>query len=235
MALHSKKKFAEICSITTSNVAQYIKRGRIGVGKIRINIVVIDGQELIDDQDPVNEIFLKRRQESSKYKNKAKQLKSPTKKESLPITPENDKKKVKTLKEDLRQEVEANGNSKKSDMFHLELEQKQINLEKDRISLRMQTIKEQKLIGELIPVALVKPVITQLSQSFVTSYKASVEDVLTILAKQKSMNVNEIAEIRGKLVEIINTSSSKSVQLASKSIDRMIEEYSLSKGVGEHD
>jgi hypothetical protein len=62
-----------------------------------------------------------------------------------------------------------------------------------------------------------------------------VEDFITIVAKAKGMNVNEVAEARGELTKVINLTANKAVEVAKKGIDNIVGEYAVKRDVGEHD
>jgi hypothetical protein len=58
---------------------------------------------------------------------------------------------------------------------------------------------------------------------------------MRILVKTKAYDHKEVAEIRGKLSTIINDAMRKSVATAKKEIKSVVENYSETRGVGEHD
>ena len=142
----------------------------------------------------------------------------------LPVPAKIDKEKTKEIS-DQNKKVEKN--------FDIEIQLKQQKLIKEKEELRKLKLQTDKLAGNAVPVALVTPLILQQKQSFVTCMKSNLEALLTEFGKIKEFSVAEISFMRGKIIDVVNKTSSESTQLAISSIDSIIEEFILKKGVGE--
>jgi hypothetical protein len=176
-------------------------------GKVKLN-----EQSLIDDELPLNADFLAKRKEI--LLDKSKELEN-----NAALSPDKNNKSTKS----------------EGDYETLDRRIKKQDLLKKEAETRLLNLKEEKIKGEHIPTELVKGIVMQMSQSFVTAFKNSMEDFITNIAKEKGLTVNDISNYRGKLVNVINLASENSVKLAKKNIKSLVDEYSEKRGVGEHD
>ncbi|MBC7486079.1 MAG: hypothetical protein H7282_04950 [Cytophagaceae bacterium] len=219
MPFYTRSQFADLCGIEKKNARAYIstniKRGRI----------VLSG-ELIDDELEVNKDFLARALVNAEKREQPQQEEStnesaPGPKVSKPIYPDQPGKNL--------QKPNTTGN------MSIEKALKQQEFEKKQVETRILNIKEQKLIGEVIPTDLVKMLFTQHSQSITTEFNNSISDLVTLFAKRNGMNTNELAEMRGQIVVIINTAVDKAVNLSKKNINNIINEFAVKRDVGERE
>lgn len=120
-------------------------------------------------------------------------------------------------------------------LVSLEVKKKMADLEKTEGEIRLQKIKEEKLLGNTMPVELVKTIVANLSKSFISEFKNGADDIIRILIKTKEFNHDEISELRGSMATIINGSMKKTLQIAKKEMKAIAENYSEIKGVGEHE
>lgn len=210
MALHSKKDFCKLCGIKTKDLSIYIKRGK----------VVLQG-DYVDEFQPANAAFLQKNAE--KVKNVIIVPEIIIERPSVPIETETKKDKPPSIdKSNLTQ-------------YALEKEIKLADLQKKEVDTRIALLKEEKLMGVSIPTELVKGVISSLSKSIISSFKDGADNFLIEIAKRKSLTGSEIAECRGILIKIINTSSTRAISESKKSINSIVNEFSDKRDVGEHD
>lgn len=211
---HTRKQFCEICTIPSRHLSVLISRG-----------TVVEKDKLFDDKNDKNASFIKKQQEKQ-----AGNEKEPVKKESPPepifITEEKEK------------EISTPGTERKNkpvilSQYDLEKKLKEADLEKKEVDIRVALLKEQKLMGEAIPTNLVKNVITVLSKSIVSSFKDGAENLLIQISKRKALTIDEVAELRGLLVNIINSANHKAVEDSKKNIKIIVQEYSSKKSAGE--
>jgi hypothetical protein len=197
-------------------------RGKVSMALKRGNLI-LNGDGFIDDTEPKNSIWI------SNY-----MLRVATKQpvlvddaESLEETP--------SARTSTRKPRNQNPLPKSSgDLYKLEQELKQQELEKKTVETRLLELKEQKMRGELIPTDLVKIIFAQHSKSMVTEFKNDIEGMLTIFSKKTGMNSNQVAEMRGQILEAINNAVAKSVDHSKKNLDAIVNEFVEVKGVGEH-
>ena len=132
---------------------------------------------------------------------------------------------------------EAIDTSNLSTLSILELEKvkKAADIEKLLIETRISLLKEEKLMGSAMPVDMVKTIVANLSKAFIGEFKNGADDIIRMLVKTKAYDHNEVSEIRGKLSSIINESMKKSLSTAKKEMKSIVDNYTETRGVGEHD
>jgi hypothetical protein len=116
--------------------------------------------------------------------------------------------------------------------------------ESERQLKYLDTIKRQKEIekldieiakkrGEVVPSELIKPVFLQHNQSILTEFKNGIDEILRVFAKKSSLSVNQIAELKGEMVDIINRSVNKAIVTSENSVEVIISEHAEKRGVGQ--
>ncbi len=211
MALYSKKDFANLCGIKTNQLSVVISRGNI----------ILTG-DLIDETNAKNSAFLQKQREKQLKISESpipKESKKENITESAPVPPVQ---KFKKKKNDLS-------------IYSLDQEIKIADLQKKEVDTRIALLKEEKLIGASIPTDLVKSVISNLSKSMISSFKDGADQFIIEISKRKNLTVVESAELKGKIVEIINMCSSKAISESRKNLKNIIIEFSNKKEVGEHE
>lgn len=212
MALLTKKEFAGLCDIATKNLATYILRKKV--------VAREDG--LIDTADEKNKAFL---QKYAKAKTEA----------APQITiPEPSKEEEGTIQVNL------------GDGGQLVLDLKNIPQYKDseRLLKYLDTLKRQREVeklelenakkkGEVIPSELIQPLFMQHNQSLITEYKNATDEIVRTIKKKKDLNANEEAEIKGQLVQIVNTAMEKATTMTIKGLDNIINDFKDKRGRGE--
>jgi hypothetical protein len=214
MALHTRKDWGLMCGLSAGNLSNYIKRGK----------VILTG-ELIDDSKPENIDFLQ------KFSGRKQEKSNESEQKPREISEDN---KNSTKKEIIQRQKPTN-EAEVEGGYSLDRKLKAQELKKKEAETRLLNLKEEKIRGEHIPTELVRSIVILQSQSFVTAFKNGLEDFITIVAKAKGMNVNEVAEARGELIRVINLTANKAVEQAKKGIDNIVGEYAVKREVGEHD
>jgi hypothetical protein len=216
MALHLRAEFAKICGLSTGNLSNYIKRGK----------VILSG-DYIDDSIPQNKEFLEKRgvkaspQSSSATTKKPRvdrpQI-TPLEVEGLgdPDIPEDD-------------EDDSGGES----LHLLSKKRQKVEIRKKNRETVLLELKIKKQRGEVIPTELVKDAFGQFSRRMAIEFKNSVDQILTELTKKKDFNLNEIAELRGLMLSSINLSVESGVHIAKKDIDNIVNQHIEKRGIGE--
>lgn len=211
MAFLSKREFASVCSITTKDLAVYIRRTKI-----------IVKNDQIDTNDPVNAAFLEKKKRSpgetiASGTNSSTNVSKP---ETTDFIPESTP---------LENVVPSAGQSLKESERQL----KYYDTVKRRKEIEKLSIEIQKKRGEVIPSELVKPVFVQHNQSILSEFKNAADEVVLIFSKKRSLSVNEIAEVKGELVDCINSAIAKAIVASLKSVDSIVQEHTLKRGVGQ--
>lgn len=218
MAFHTKKAFAEMCGMKTGNLSVYEKRGK-----------VLYSGELIDDTIEPNVSFLQKwgtkakaeeaRPEPAKAPPPVPVLTTVMQKPPSPVA----KTKARKVQDPAQTSLYA-------------LEQEKISLQNEKLTEEIDLLrkKKEKIEGESIPVDLVKAIISQLSQSFVSSYRDLTDNFLIEMSKKKDIPNDEMAELRGILLEGMNKTSHRAVSEAKREMRNIIKIFSSKKDVGEH-
>lgn len=215
MSIHSKREFCEIVGIKTKDIHGYKKNGKIFVND--------DGT--IDDNLPVNNEFILKRQ---KY------MEVHGVKSSLPVMTtsviSNTKKVVKTLP------AESNpGYGELLESRSIDLETKKLALRRAKVDLELKEIDREKKLGQLIPLELVKPIISTLSYSIITECKNYIDERDRLISKQYNIPAAEVAENKGILTKGLNKAQEKAVAAALSKIKAIVSEFAETRRVGEHD
>ncbi len=211
MAIYSKKEFSSLCGIETKNLSNYINRKNV--------IATKDG--FIDDSVDKNRAFLaKRRSKSSQKKIMTTVSKIEKNKKTVQTEDESDENSFSDSHE---------GQTLEESQRHL----KYLDTQKRLKEIEKLEIEIAKKKGEVIPSELIGPCVLQHNQSIITEFKNTADEIIRIIAKKKSLSVNEMAEIKGDLVVCINTSIQKATTLTANTIENIISDYSEKRGIGE--
>lgn len=221
MALYKQSEFAELCGISTDSVYVYKKRSKI---------VVKDGY--IDGDDPINEAFLKEKQ-SKKALKPAKQNLEKQKNEL-----KKEQKQKNSEQEDIKSLTKR---QKEPEIQHSSIDIVGLNaqkllwqikkLQKENDKLKIDNEKKQ---GELLPIQLVENIFMTFSEGAKISFVEAAENLLVILTQQKGYSKSEYAELRAKLLKLVNTAIEGAKRIAMKQKDNLLKEFSDEKGVGDH-
>lgn len=210
MALYTKKEFADICGVKTNYLSVPIKRGQI----------ILTG-DLIESNDAKNLAFYKKREKPNHQPEQ--------------IIPSLNEIETASPPKEIKLPPPSSKNNGSQNIYNLDIELKQADLLKKEVDTRLALLKEEKLMGISIPTELVKNVIANLSKSMISSFKDGADNFIIEISKRKSLTGTETAELRGVLVNIINTSSTHAILESKKSLKNIVSEFSDKKEVGEHE
>lgn len=206
MAQFSKSEFATKCGMKTNGLAVYIRRGAICVGS----------GGMIDDQNEKNRLFLSKRAGRMTEQQAIKHVTSieghqPTRQETVP--------------EDETDGIPPYSISERRLKF--------LDAEKRQAEISLLKIKEQKIVGSVVPSELLIPVMLQHNKSIMESFRNGATDIIRILAKKRNFTGEERAEFNSQLVKIINDAITRATTATSASITTIVTEYSESRAQGE--
>jgi hypothetical protein len=94
-------------------------------------------------------------------------------------------------------------------------------------------MRKEKLRGELLPIDLVTPVFVLFSKAMQTAFSDELEDIVREVSHAAKMNKQQTADLRKRVVDVINSATDKGVGEAKKGIRRLTLEYSDTRGRGE--
>jgi len=210
MAEYSRKEFYEICGISKGNLAVNIKRGK----------VVLNSNKKIDTNPkkyPMNTEFMEKRLEGTP---KATSKTSAKKKEIKPVVVVSD-------------ESEAEREQRVREKYNVETRIKNADLEKKEIDLQIAKVKLAKTMGDVIPTDLVKDLFAQQFKSVTTSFHQAADNFIMDIAKRARLKRDDIADLRGKLIEMINEGIVEAQVESKKAVRVIVKDYSEKRGVGE--
>ncbi len=204
MPRYSKTDFAAVCGVTTNYLKQYVRRGKVVVGD----------DNLIDDKLPMNRDFKNQRTgETAQIKKKP----LPSDKNTRYVAPSEQKDRT----------------AEELNKYNLDLQIKNLAIEKAEQEVELNKIKIAKLNGTVIPTDLVKVVIAQHSKSITTSFHQGCDNFIMTIAKISGMNREDVAKLRGELIGIVNQSVKDSIKISKENLENIIDEYSQQRGRGE--
>lgn len=211
MAFHTKKQFCVLCVIESRELSVYKKRGKV----VLVN-------DLIDDTNPINQEFIFKRQEQFAKKDLVASNVPELKVVTLPSPQTKIKKQVSVLHLETQLSWKELDSAKKA-----------LDIEKITEEIEILKVKKDKLHGAVIPTEIVKMIFAQQFKTVTAAFHNGADNYLVELAKLKDLDREEMAIIRGKLIEIINKAINDSVDESKKMIKNIVSEYSERKDVGE--
>lgn len=226
MARLTRKEFAELCGVSNAYVTQYIGRGKIIEEKFEgYRKKMIDTDNLYN-KDFMSSRVLKATQEKLKTVSAEKGLEVELKIKPKKKTPV--KKTVLQRKVDVREEsIPVQDNDPElsgSDISGYDLDnlKKQRDIELKEVNIRINTLKEKKMMGDLIPKDLVQRMISQLSQSFLQTYTDKSEVFLVNASHRNKLSADATAELKGELIQMINIAHDKAITEAKKEFKTIV-------------
>jgi hypothetical protein len=221
MGRHTRAEFATICRLSSGNLSNYIKRGK----------VVVDG-EFIDDTAYPNSDFLQKRLEILQQKKEDKKQAEPDRK-------------LRMLRPDAEIESEkefSSDDDEKGDFESIPGSSAALNKKKLKVDIakkiketKILELREQKIKGEIVPIADVSNIFQMHTQSIVTAQKDAFEELLIDLSVEARLTGDQLAKLRGKMVDILNRSVDKAIIITTKNMKVIAENFAMSREVGEHD
>lgn len=202
MALYKLKEFAEVCGLKQNALSNAKARGKI----------IVNEDRMVDTGNPANAVFL----ELHRAKSGAA---SDDPGAALPVP----KSAAADLETGQKAADAAPGGRQGGELFKLDREKKAIDIEKAKQDLELSRIKEQKIRGELIPTSLVRDAFTQLFGAFTVSFRQGSDNLITEWTQIAHLNRNQQADLRKRLVKIVNSSIDAGIDDAKNRLDAIVE------------
>lgn len=200
MALYKLKEFAEVCGLKQNALSNAKARGKIIVNEYR----------MVDTGNPANAVFL----ELHRAKSGA-AADDPG--AALPVPKSAD------IETGQKAADAAPVGRQGGELYKLDREKKTIDIEKAKQDLELSRIKEQKIRGELIPTSLVRDAFTQLFGAFTVSFRQGSDNLITEWTQIAHLNRNQQADLRKRLVKIVNSSIDAGIDDAKNRLDAIVE------------
>lgn len=214
MALLSKREFAEEkCGMQTKALSVYIGRGQVVVGQ--------DG--LVDTDNAINILFMQERQ--AKRQNGH---------QDPPVTADTVVAAVAEAKPKIKEKVARTGraaqdreiNEGVKEKMGLDKRMKEIEIEKKQRESQLLKNKQDRAAGKLIPTAIVKGLFQNHFKAVVISFKQGIDQMIVEIAKKKSMNINERAELKREMIKILNGCIDDTIKISKRDVANLVTEYS---------
>lgn len=209
MAILSKKEFATACGQTTNWLSVYIRRKKIE----------LNAKEEVDTSVKINKDFL------LKWGGKKVQAAPPS-----PVIKKPGRKAV--LKVDDSPDSEEL--SEKSSDDQLTRAKKFRELKHKEIAIRLLELDEAKKRGELMPTDSVKSIFVTHARSSVTSFKDAGDLLLIKIVQKYQVSLEDQALFKTELINVTNRAVDASIRISFMELDKVIEEFSQTREVGEH-
>jgi hypothetical protein len=126
------------------------------------------------------------------------------------------------------------GFTRKQNMFDLDMDQKELSIQKMKEEIELKKIQKQKALGQVVPTDMVKIVFTQHNKSIVSAFQNAADNLISTISKKKELTREDSVQIRGEIIEIINEAVKESTANSIAHLKNIVKEYSEKKGVGEH-
>lgn len=218
MALLTKAQFAEKIGRPSNFLSVYITRGEVliksGEGK----------RALIDDTHPINHAFLIKKG----AQNIVKDAKNPDN------TGENVVYNAVVIDEtsekvDKKTKISSNGKDANEvymkNLAMLEQQKAEISLKKQQEELDKIRLYNERARGELLPIALFRPLLARNNQNLTTTFKNTAEELISNMAKKKGFSLEERAELSAQLLGGINKAITEAFDMTVQNLDTIIDDY----------
>lgn len=211
MAFHTQKQFADLIGKSRGWLNVYVGRGTITMSG-----------DYIDDTLEKNLKFLNKW--LAKKNAPPKEIPKPEKVKPIKTggpkisEPQPVKLKAPKISEPKRRQVEP------SPIDEIEVRKKLAETEYKEAQVIKTNLQSAKLRGDSIPTNLVSGLVSTLGRSFQTSYKNGAEVLLIELAHKIKLSAKIEAEVKGKLIELINKAHADAIQEAKTTIETIVSE-----------
>jgi hypothetical protein len=206
MALLTKKDFAARCNLATRELSTYIKRGKV---------VCVD--DLIETTNEANRAFL----EKWSGRNRTRQKSKAANEVQVPNS-EN------SVNEGNQQEIIPELSESERRLKYLETEKRGREIEKLQIEI-------DKKKGEVVPSGLLIPLIERHNHFLQAGFVEAGEKFLAIVMKKYEISAADLNDYNSSLARSITSAIDKAIKGSKSSFANIIQEFAVTRGVGEHD
>lgn len=233
MAYINRRELAEQMGVSRTHVHMWIKRGKVFEQQNLINTDYLPNKEFIrkmSEKRGVSSITGIKKKPHAVHapKENIELNKQQIIEPSIPSNPIPVTDKPMTQREiDIPDEYEI----PEEHLINMSFERKKkyLDIELQESKLRLDRIKEEKQMGLLIPVDLVKSLFSVHFKSIITEFHQAAEGISIDFASRLGGNREDEIIMRSKLYDIINNAVSRSSENSIKSLNKTIDEF-LQKG-----
>lgn len=119
----------------------------------------------------------------------------------------------------------------RNDLYELEKQQKTMAIEAKRKEMTLTDARIARMHGELMPTDVVNTLFAHHFREVNSQFKQGIDGILSEFGKKLHANGNQMSEMRGRMVQILNECVKKSVANSKKHIETVLKELSEVKKV----
>jgi hypothetical protein len=209
---YTRGEFCAQMKVVSKDLSKYLTRRK----------VVLNDSGEIDDADPVNKLFVQKRQiilEKKAVGNTGKKKIEKVKKEPV---------------EKPQNEAFSRENTTRDELLKMDKEKFELALVEKRNAITMQQMEIAKKRGEQIPTEIVRKLVIQQAESSKISYTEACENLLLIFAQKRELSAVEVSDIKKQFIDIVNSAIDNSISITKRNMTEIIKEFSAKRGVGQH-
>ncbi len=209
MPLYNKKGFSTLTGINNKDISIYKKRQKIVYA-------IVEGKEMIDSEDPINQAFIEERIIAMAKKGKPAQAKP-------------------TASPSGNSDESAPAGESGGSIYDLVEEKKRLDVEIAKREIVKRDIDIEKKRGEVIPVSPIENIVFKYKQYLITQQKIAYEAFLNEIGQKYAMLGEDISYFRGRFIKGINSSFATADTDFNHNLDIILQEFSIKRGVGERE
>lgn len=204
MAIYKKGEFAKLCGIGNSAITNAINRHQL-----------IETNGRIDTSIAMNYDYMM-----------VSRARNGLDSEGVPDNPASVLSKMKAIEQPAPKKTKAEQTDSDSAQgaYDLERRKKLADIEKKQVDIRIALLTEQKLKGESIPTNIVRDIITQMSKSFIESYRDKSEQFVINIAHKNRLSADQSAEMKGELIRMINKAHDDAISEAQAAMKAIVQQ-----------
>lgn len=196
--ISSRPEFIELCGITQAYYSMYKKRGKI------IESIGDDGEIYVDTDIPQNKDFLQKRV-NQQPKQKEPKKESGVVKKSKPV--------MKSVNSPAKDNGETNSGEHNDlgSRYALELRKLQAEIDQKEVLIELNKQKLATIVGNNVPISIVKEMFAQLAKQLLTGYNAYIEQEINNFCHKNKIYDSDRVKLLSKMTTGLNNTHSKSV------------------------
>ena len=220
MPKFKRSEFAELCGVTNGYLKNYINRGSL--------IEDDDGGFTVDHLHRQNELFYEKRKNGVKLRPTEKT--KPAKQKQNVVAPKQKVSSSNRIPRDFGSGQVTEGTQM---VLQLDRKKKEADLEAAELNIEIKKIELAKKRGEVIPTDLATTVFRNHFKSVTKAFHQGANNFIATIAKRAGIPKDDLADLRGELIEIVNDSVKDAAEDSKADIDNIVKEYAAKRGVGQ--
>lgn len=207
MSIVTRKQFGDMVGMASNKLSVYIARGKVFVGE----------NDMINTRHDVNVAFYQRHKNNS-------------------IAPSDDNGRDKQgdgSSSSTTLNIPGLGEVAVPEYAESERVLKYLDTLKREKEIKLYELKEAKIRGEVVPSSLMGQIILQNNHSILNRMREIMEELIRKIGKQYDISGSDIATYKGDMVTMLNSSILDAANITAASLENIVNEYAISRGVGE--